>query len=217
MKILEYSLGFPRKKIKLSFEDSVVEDCDKSEEEKPLEKNTVKSQGSFKIATSLYKYRSSKKERGFIPPNIPKENSVSMKEDDKNYGEFISLGNDTDIPDFDEISERKNKNLRYMDEHETKELDNKNDGEFISFSSSKGEELKSKNENEFISLSSSKSTDDVISIEMNTDDTKNSKEEIVEKIKSYVPLKVKKIKGNSKRFKATKTPKPVKKKAGNKK
>lgn len=134
------------------------------------------------IFTDVYKYRSSRTERAFVPPIIGKDGSqVSLASN-----EFISLDNNSDFindKDFNNIL----KNRRYVDIQKKDEYENLRrvtacDNETISTDK----------------MNSGKHTENHIS--------KKCKDDV-----TYLSLKIKRIRGNNNRIKATKFAKKKKK------
>lgn len=142
--------------------------------------STSKPEKSGTVFTDLYRYRSSREERAFIPPSSNKDSKVTQASTD----EFIALSDDVDnfkphIP----------KNKRYMDIHKD---------------ASKNVE---KNSNK--SYDGSKLVNDDMELSECTGNfimPRKHKSDI-----TYMSLKVKRIRGNDNRLKATKVVKKKKK------
>lgn len=145
-----------------------------------------KPERSVTIFTDVYKYRSCRKERAFIPPTVNKSSQVSQIQSD----EFIALTNDPDSAD-DEDDTKMLKNVRYVNICKEKE--------------SKSETTEKDNEP---SLKESKLIDNSIN------SLKHVKNSMFKKRKNdvtYISLKVKRVRGNDHREKATKFTKKKKK------
>ncbi|KAF7996974.1 hypothetical protein HCN44_005251 [Aphidius gifuensis] len=142
-KILEYAVGFTIKKETNSFEDSLVnEDCDTTDDDKKSEIVTKKIVPEpFKLSTNIYNYRSTKKERIFVPPS----DDVSQLEQDESCNDFISLSSYT-VPENlnDNLTQSKIKK-RYIDLHNDPS-ETKNNNGFVSFNMDT-DENNSKNKN----------------------------------------------------------------------
>ncbi|XP_015109047.1 ribonuclease P protein subunit p38 [Diachasma alloeum] len=91
------------------------DDDDDDEEKIPLE---TKNQPTaiFKLSTSVYLHRKSVNERAFVPPEPQKP----PKNPEKVSDEFISLGDDVDMEEFNEKAAEISKRERYIDIHEPK-------------------------------------------------------------------------------------------------
>lgn len=156
-------------------------DCD------PACSNTSKSKKSVTVFTDVYKYRSSRNERAFVPPSVDKNSKVAGASTD----DFIALSSDVDLAIDNNFTQNISKNRRYVNIHEKDESEN-----------TKRDSNKSFNESKLIdnSVDSSKRTG-------NDNRPKKRKSDDV----TYLSLKVKRVQGNSSRTKATKFVKKKKK------
>lgn len=138
------------------------------------------------IFTDVYKYRSSRKERAFIPPTVNKSSQVPQTQSD----EFIALSNDPDSADDVNIIKTL-KNTRYMNI------------------------CKEESESESIEENSGQSLNELKLIDNSVNSLKYvQKNPISKKHKNdvaYMSLKIKRVRGNDHREKATKFTKKKKK------
>lgn len=154
--------------------------CEAKSTSKNGDPTTSKSERSVITFTDVYKYRSSRKERAFIPPTVNKSSQDSQIQPD----EFIALSNDPDSADDENITTKTLKNARYInickEESESESTEKCTD--------------QSLNESELIdnSLNSLKRI-------KNSTLKKRKKPDL-----TYLPLKIKRIQGNCHREKATK-------------
>lgn len=145
----------------------------------------ITSEKPVTIFTDVYKYRSSRKERAFIPPTINKSPQVSQTRSD----EFIALSNDPDSTD-DENVIKILKNTRYINI------------------------CKEESESETIEENSGQSLNELKLIDNSVNSSKHVKKSMSKKRKNdvaYIPLKIKRVRGNDHREKATKFTKKKKK------
>lgn len=139
-----------------------------------------KPEKSVTIFTDVYKYRSCRKERAFIPPTVNESPQVSQTRSD----EFIALSNDPEFAD-DENYTKISKNARYVNICKEKESES---------------ETTEKNGKQLIDNS--------------VNSLKYAKNSVLKKCKNdvtYLPLKIKRVRGNDHREKATKFTKKKKK------
>lgn len=144
-------------------------------------KSEVKSEKPI-VFTDVYKYRSSRKERAFVPPTTSESSQISRAPSN----EFIALGNDP-------VENKKKsvhifKNKRYVNVYKEKQKNTVEKSDFIE----QGDE-KFSNESELTDTSKD-----------STKDRKNYKRKRKNRVVEYLPLKIKCIQGNSNRTKATK-------------
>lgn len=137
-----------------------------------------KPEKSVTIFTDVYKYRSCRKERAFIPPTVNKIPQVCQTRSD----EFIALGNDPDSAD-DENDIKISKNTRYINISKEKE-----------------------SESETTKKDSKQLIDNNVNSLKHLKNSKKRKNDI-----TYLPLKIKRVRGNDHREKATKFTKKKKK------
>lgn len=140
---------------------------------------------SVTIFTDVYKYRFSRKERAFIPPTANKSPPVSQS---SRSDEFIALGNDPDSAD-DEKDIKILKNTRYINickEESESEITEENSGQY---------------------LNESKLIDNSVNLLKHVKNSTSKKR----KNDVYIPLKIKRVRGNDHREKATKFTKKKKK------
>ncbi|CAL1674622.1 unnamed protein product [Lasius platythorax] len=145
-----------------------------------------KPERSVTIFTDVYKYRSSRKERAFVPPTVNKNPQVSQTRSD----EFIALSNDPDSAD---------------DENVTKILKNTR---YVNICKEEESESESTEKHNKQSLNESKLIDNSVN------SFKHVKNPMLKKRKNdvtYLSLKIKRIRGNDHREKATKFTKRKKK------
>ncbi|XP_050458975.1 uncharacterized protein LOC126855399 [Cataglyphis hispanica] len=133
---------------------------------------------SVTIFTDVYKYRSSRKERAFIPPTVNKTPQICQTRSD----EFIALGNDPDSAD-DENDIKISKNKRYVNICKEKE-----------------------SESETTKKDSKQLIDNSVNSLKHVKNSKKRKNDI-----TYLPLRIKRVRGNDHREKATKFTKKKKK------
>lgn len=138
----------------------------------------ITSGKSVTIFTDVYKYRSSRKERAFIPPTANQSPQVSQSS--RSRDEFIALSNDPDSAD-DEKNIKILKNTRYINI--------------------------CKEENSGQSLNESKLIDNSVNLLKHVENSMSKKR----KNDVYIPLKIKRVRGNDHREKATKFTKKKKK------
>lgn len=150
--------------------------------------STSKSKRSVVTFTDVYKYRSSRKERAFIPPTVKKSSQVSQAQSN----EFIALSNDPDFADDENITTKTLKNARYVNICEEEE-----------------------SESESTEKCSDQSLNDSKLIDNSVNSSKRTKTSTLKKLKkidvTYLPLKIKRMQGNNHREKATKFTKRKKK------
>lgn len=145
-----------------------------------------KPERSVTIFTDVYKYRSSRKERAFVPPTVNKSPQDSQTRSD----EFIALSNDPDSADDENVTKIL-KNTRYVN-------------------ICKEEESESESTEKYSKQSSNESK----LIDNNINSLKHVKNPMLKKRKNdvtYLSLKIKRIRGNDHREKATKFTKRKKK------
>jgi len=142
--------------------------------------NISKPEKSVTIFTDVYKYRSSRDKRAFIPPAVNESSQVSQT----SSNDFIPLGSDFD-PANDKNYTSISKNERYVniDKEEKRPRESENTEENQSFNKLK-------------------------LINNNADSTKHTKNFALKRPKNdepnYLSLKLKRIQGSNKRKKATK-------------
>lgn len=139
------------------------------------------------VFADVYRYRSSKKERAFVPPTASENSQISQA----SSSDFIALGDDVSFVENKKQSAHKLKNKRYVDIYEEKQ--NKETVEKSDIIERDNDKVFS--ESELID----KSNDSV----KEREDRKNYKRKRKMKVE-YLPLKIKCIQGNSNRTKATK-------------
>lgn len=154
-------------------------DCD-------ISPNTSKSEKPVTIFTDVYKYRSSRDKRAFIPPTANENSQVSQTSSD----EFIALGSDLDsIDDKNCITIVKSKRYVNIDKEEKR--------------AEKSEDIKknqSFNKLKLIDNNANSKHTQNYTLKRHRNDEPN-----------YLPLKLKRIQGNNKRRKATKLAKKKRK------
>lgn len=119
-------MGFTFKREINSCEDSLVnEDCDTTTDNNKTSEVVTKKivPEPFKLSTNIYNYRSTKKERIFVPPSALNDD-VSQLEQDESCNDFISLSNYTVPDNFDDNLMQSKINKRYIDLHGNKKHNN---------------------------------------------------------------------------------------------
>lgn len=161
--------------------ESNVEDINSMKSSETIDNICNAAQNTL-ISKCVYKYRSSCKERAFIPPES-QPISVDESKPENPWTEYIALGadNENDSPGLNGISQTLRHVGRYMDINQSDETLSENKANSINIKSKKVKNIKVKSNNK------------------NIDPT------------TYVPLKVKRIQGNPKRLKAKKIAKSKKK------
>ncbi|KAK2582370.1 hypothetical protein KPH14_004701 [Odynerus spinipes] len=165
------------------FEDNKVDD-------NVCKENTLNVNKESISLTDVYKFRTSCKERTFVPPNAAQNLDDVQKEADfiSLDSDFISLGNDMDVSDNEDVQHTRK--TRY-------------------FKPCLKKDNKFQNLNNRYNYTNNNSTSRGISgnLKMGKKQKKNFQGNAVE----YLPLKIKRLKGNSNRLKATKVSKKKKK------
>ncbi|KAK0082155.1 hypothetical protein PV325_010998 [Microctonus aethiopoides] len=193
-KIVTLVDAFPRNKTSIQLfsmdeqeinSKSNVEDLNSMESSETVD-NICNATQNTSISKCVYKYRSSCKERAFIPPEsqpISVDESKPESKPENPWSEFIALGadNENDSPGLNGISQTLRHVGRYMDIHQSDRTLSENKVNSNNIKSKKVKNIKVKSNDKNIDLT------------------------------TYVPLKVKRIQGNPKRLKATKTAKSKKK------
>ncbi|XP_015607958.1 uncharacterized protein LOC107273876 isoform X2 [Cephus cinctus] len=175
--------------------------------------DTDKSIKLFTVSTNVYKYRTSRNERVFIP-----ENAMEIQTPGKVWTDFIAVDQSVDTTMKVDNKGKMRKNKRYMDIHEKNEnsptvsksapMDL---GDFISFESQPKVSNNDDNSNILYKSKIGVLGNNETSMEEPNDDPKRNKADTSDKNIKYIPLKVKRLRGNSNRRKATKTLKLKKK------
>ena len=167
---------------------------------------------SFTLSATVHKYRTTTKERAFVPPN-------SQEEPNHEWGDFIAIGKEEiKIPK----SLKSGKIQRYVDIHagDKKEPNSKRVKYSKHVPSPCKENEKSMEIDEFISFGRESDENESIPDLPESDDYVpfGSPETSTQALKNknrrnstYVPLIVKQVRGNNNRVKATKAPKSKKK------
>ncbi|XP_023287925.1 uncharacterized protein LOC105697012 [Orussus abietinus] len=208
------NLSVPRTPVQLfqsgsDSEDSLVTMDDESNMEIKNGSNTPKVPKTCRVPTDLYLYRSSEKERAFVPPGDKGNCSGNIKSSD----DFVPLGKDLDPIFKDHGRKETKKPKRYIDLSESAD-NNPKLNDFVPLCSYSSETAVTKDETQDMNSSNAGCHDpndeqSGISQQINNPVTKPKKHK--QETATYIPLKVKRLQGNCNRLKATKVSKVKKK------
>ena len=214
-KISELSASFVRPKLLIQ---SFPKEVETSKDVETIEKNPAQSLDdecvkklvpTFSLSSDVYLYRSSPKERIFVPEGS--NSTIILTTSSKDWSDFIPLGEDSNLKSSSDLILNKKvgkggaKTGRYMDFCDEISASNEKisfmngSGEIFGFLDTGSSEVINKNCN-----------NDILEKAESNNNNKKIKRSATTNF-SYLPLKVKRMQGSSNRIKATKASKSKKK------